>query len=92
VADSAVERDGVRCVPIYLWRYEPIWDVAHQVEVLLLFKSEGQVSAHRYVLSYRPIRYTELLACLDEVGFSVEASDYRDDAGRYEVVARRRRA
>jgi hypothetical protein len=56
-----------------LWRHEADWEAAHQVEVLLIFDHDGQVGSRRYVLVYRPIRYPELLACLEEVGCEIEA-------------------
>lgn len=87
VADHMVERDGVRCVPIYLWEYEADWDAPHQVELLLILDRAGQISHRRYVLTYRPIRYEELLDSLKEARFEVRESDYRADTDRYEIVA-----
>lgn len=90
VAERVVEREEMRCVPIYLWQYESEWDATHHVEMLLIFERVGQVSARRYVLSYRPIRYEELLGCLQEGGFAITASDYGDNAERYEIEACRK--
>jgi glycine/sarcosine N-methyltransferase len=89
VADHVVERHGLRCIPIYLWEYREHWDAQHKVEVLLIFEQDGRVSTRRYVLTYRPIRYIDLRACLEEARFAIHKSDYNDAADRYEIEAKK---
>ena len=88
--DSVVERDGMRCIPLRLWNHQEDWKARHQLEVLLIFEQAKQVSSRRYLLTYRPVRYGELRASMEEAGFVIHKSDYDDDAEWYEIEGKRR--
>jgi glycine/sarcosine N-methyltransferase len=88
--DSVVERDGMQCMPLRLWDHQIDWNAPHRLELFLIFEQEKQVSFRRYMLTYRPVRYLELRACIEEVGFTIHRSDYSDDADWYEIEGKRR--
>ena len=69
-----------------LWDHQTEWNALHHLELLLIFERAKQVSSRRCVLTYRPVRYLELRACMEEVGFTIHKSDYRDDADWYDSV------
>jgi glycine/sarcosine N-methyltransferase len=89
VTNTVVERDGRRCISVYLWDHQVDWDAQHQVELLLIFEHDKEVSVRRYVLTYRPLRYIELRACIEEAGFVIHESDYNNDADWYEIEGKR---
>lgn len=90
VADHVVERDGTRCVPVYLWSFPACWEEPHVVDLALLFlDEEGGVTYRLHRLAYRPFRVAEVSGCLEEAGFAEVLTDYDRDADRYEVRARR---
>jgi len=88
--ESAVERDGMQCIPLRLWDHQTDWNAPHHLELLLIFEQAKQVSFRRYVLTYRPVRYLELRACMEEVGFTIHRSNFSDDADWYELEGKRR--
>jgi SAM-dependent methyltransferase len=88
--DAAVERDGMQCIALRLWDHQTDWNAPHHLELLLIFERAKQVNFRRYVLTYRPVRYLELRACMEEVGFTIHRSDYSDDADWYELEGKRR--
>jgi SAM-dependent methyltransferase len=92
IDERAVERDGVRCIPLYLWEYPPEWDAPHRVEIVFLFEEQGRITARRDVLHFRPFHHEELRDRLTAAGFTDIRTNYRDDADRYEVRARARSA
>lgn len=85
--ERAVERNGVRCIPLYLWEYPPEWDTPHRLEIVFIFEEQGHITARRDVLHYRPFRHEELRDRLAAAGFTDIRTNYRDDADRYEVRA-----
>jgi SAM-dependent methyltransferase len=92
VAERVVERDGARCIPLYLWEYPPEWDSPHRVEIVFLFEEQRRIIPRRAVLHYRPFRQEDLLSRLAAVGFTDIWTNYHDDADRYEIRARVRSA
>jgi SAM-dependent methyltransferase len=89
LSERVVQRGNRRCIPLYLWHFPPAWDERHTVELVLLFDEEGRLSHRRYVLEYRPFPLRELQMCLAEAGFDEVQTDYREEADRYTVQARR---
>jgi SAM-dependent methyltransferase len=88
--NGVVERDGMQCIPLRLWDHQTDWNAPHHLELLLIFEQAKQVSFRRYALTYRPVRYLELRACMEEIGFTIHRSDYSDDADWYELEGKRR--
>jgi hypothetical protein len=68
--NRVVERDGIPCIPIQLWDHQD-WDAQHSIELLLTFEQRGQLTVRRCVLAYRRIRFEELYACMEAVGFYI---------------------
>ena len=88
--DQVVEREGKRCVPIYLWDFPARWEEPHTVEIVLLFLEEsGGVNHKLYQLQYWPFRLKEILDRLKEAGFGSIQTNYSNEADRYEALAQR---
>ena len=64
------ERDGQRCLPIYIWTFPERFEDAHTIEVVLLFDSGGNVSLRSYPIVYYPFHFDELVERLRCAGFS----------------------
>ncbi len=64
------ERDGRRCVPLYVWNFseEPTAPVV--VEVVLPIESEGSVTLRSYPIRYYPFTVAQLEGRLRQAGFA----------------------
>lgn len=90
VAHRVVEREGAKCIPVYLWSFPDRWEEQHFVElVLLFFDQEGGIAHKLHRLEYRPFRLEEIVARLEEAGLTEIRTDYEGDVDRYEIRAQR---
>ena len=87
--ERVVERDGRRCVPLYIWSYRADWDAPHGVEIAFVVEDSRRLAVHRHELTFWPFRRTDLHARLDDAGLRVVGDDYHPEADWYEVVAER---
>jgi len=82
------ERDGVRCLPLYIWTFPEEFGEPCQAEIVLLFEHPGGAVSHRrHVLRFRPFRRAELAGALAAAGFTERASSFRPAAGFYAIAA-----
>jgi SAM-dependent methyltransferase len=81
-------REGIRCIPLYVWSYPAQLEEEHRVEVVLVFEEEGRVHERHYAITYHPFRYAELCDRLKEAGFSDIRSDFEKKEGSYRLTAR----
>ena len=89
VPDRVVDRDGRRCVPLYIWTFGDDWDAEHGVEIAFVVESSGRLAVRRHELTFWPFRRTDLHARLQAAGLRVVADDHDSEADWYEVVAER---
>ncbi|HEX2272751.1 MAG TPA: class I SAM-dependent methyltransferase [Acidimicrobiales bacterium] len=85
--ERVLERDGRRCVPLYLWSYAAGWEAPHHVEIVFLVEADGSLEARRHELTFWPFRVGELHDRLGAAGLRVVDDTYRPEADWYEVVA-----
>jgi SAM-dependent methyltransferase len=85
--DRVLEREGRRCVPLYVWTYPPEWGSAHQVEIVFLVETDGILEARRHELTFWPFGAGQLRDRLSSAGLRVVDDTYRPEADWYEVVA-----
>ena len=85
------DRAGVRCTPLYVWSFPDRWEVAHMIEVVLIFDEQGRTSCRSYPVTYYPFRFDALLERLSRAGFVDVQSDYASDVDSYVVTATVRR-
>ena len=85
--ERVLERDGRRCVPLYVWSYATEWGAAHHVEIVVLVDTDGSLEARRHELTFWPFRVGALRARLAAAGLRVVDDTYRPEADWYEVVA-----
>ena len=81
------ERDGRRCLPIYIWTFPEEFEAAHTIEVILVFDSGGEVSIELYPIIYYPFRMEQLTACLKSAGFSDIRCKLSHSSAEYRVIA-----
>ncbi|WP_185844498.1 bifunctional 2-polyprenyl-6-hydroxyphenol methylase/3-demethylubiquinol 3-O-methyltransferase UbiG [Nonomuraea sp. WAC 01424] len=87
-AEEFRERDGVRCLCLYVWTFPPEFGPPIQAEVVLVLEGkDGRVGHRRYTLDFVPFTEAELRGRVEEAGFAVAESTYHPDAGRYALVA-----
>jgi glycine/sarcosine N-methyltransferase len=85
--ERVVERDGRRCVPLYIWSYGDDWADEHAVEIAFVVESSDRLAVSRHELTFWPFRRTDLHARLRDAGLRVVNDDYDPEADWYEVVA-----
>ncbi len=80
-------RNGVRCIPLYVWNFPCQWQDEHLIEVVLIFEEDGRVYQRHYSITYHQISHLELCDRLKEVGFKNIQSDFKKDKYSYIIKA-----
>ncbi len=89
VRDRVIRRKGRDGVVIYYWELEPRWEDEHHLEIAVaLLGADGLVRTRSERLSFWPFRYEQLVAELESVGLTVDASTFNPEAEEYRVIAR----
>jgi len=81
------ERDGQRCLPIYVWNFPESFGAKHTIEVILVFDADGQASIRSYPIAYYPFRFEQLADCLKSAGFDRLQSNFKQNNAEYRVIA-----
>jgi SAM-dependent methyltransferase len=81
-------RNGLRCIPLYVWNFPDLFEEEHLIEVVLIFEDQGSVCERYYPITYHPYRYEELCARLGEAGFIDIESDFAGEKDSYTVRVR----
>ncbi len=87
--EQVLQRDGRRCIPLYVWSYAADWDGLHRVDIVFLFETDGRLKGRRHELTFWPFRLGDLRDRLAAGGLRVVDDTYRPEADWYEVVAER---
>ena len=85
---GAREREGKRCIPLYVWNFPETWEEPHVVEVVLIFEKEGRTWCRPYPITYYPFRADELVERLKAAGFAEVKTNYEETKDGYRVIAR----
>jgi SAM-dependent methyltransferase len=88
VADEFRERDGVRSLCVYVWDIPAEFGPPFTAEILFLLERAGSVTHRRYPIDFVPFTPADLRARIEEAGFTVTGSTYREDAPQYAMAAR----
>ena len=83
------ERNGKRCIPVYVWTFPETKDGPVLVEVVLPIEEDGEVSLRSYPIEYYPFRAEELLNRMKAAGFVDVETDYSPDNTGYEVTGQK---
>ena len=81
------ERNGQRCLPIYVWNFPESFDAKHTIEVVLVFDADGQASIRSYPIAYYPFRFEQLADCLKSAGFVKLQNNFKQNNAEYRVIA-----
>ena len=81
-------RNGLRCIPLYVWNFPALFEEEHLIEVVLIFEDQGSVYERHYPITYHPYRYSELSKRLSQAGFMDIQSDFDQEKNGYTVNAR----
>ncbi len=82
------EREGKKCIPLYVWNFPEKWEEAHVVVVVLVFEEGGRTWHRSYPITYYPFRADELMRRLKTAGFAEAESDYEEAKDDYRALAR----
>jgi SAM-dependent methyltransferase len=80
-------RNGIRCIPLYVWTFPDRFEDEHLIEVALLFENEKAVWERHYNITYHPFRHSELCDILSSVGFVNIRSAFTEEKDLYTVTA-----
>ena len=83
------ERDGKRCIPVYVWTFPETKDGPVLVEVVLPIEANGKVSLKAYSITYYPFRLEDILERMKSTGFVDIETDYSEDKTGYQVSGRK---
>jgi hypothetical protein len=81
------ERDGRRCVPLYVWNFVEDPEASVVIEVVLPIESEGRVTLRSYPIVYHPFTLAQLTSRIRKAGFKDVQTEPRA-GGNVEVSAR----
>ena len=87
VADSAVTRDGRRCVVLYAWEIPDRLDAEHVAHIVFIFEDGSRIDPHEYRIGFYPITVGELRGRLEGAGFREVDTDYDEARDRYAITA-----
>ena len=87
VADSAVTRDGHRCVGLYAWEIPDRLDAEHVAHIVFLFEDGSRIDPHEYRIGFYPITVGELRDRLEAAGLREVDTDYDEARDRYAITA-----
>ncbi len=87
-AGQVRERNGTRCVSLYIWTLPERFGDTCRAEIVLLFEqADGSVTHRRHVLDFRPFRHDDLTGALAAAGLTVLADSFRADSPFYAIAA-----
>jgi SAM-dependent methyltransferase len=81
------ERNGQRCLPIYVWNYPDRFEDTHTIDVLLVFDSGDKASIRSYPINYHPFRIEELTDRLRSAGFPNIQINFTENREDYLLIA-----
>lgn len=79
------ERDGERCVPLYVWNFTEDVTAPVVVEVVLPIEADGGMTLRVYPITYYPFTIYELTSRMRKAGFADPQPESRED-GTVRVV------
>jgi len=82
-------RDGIRCVPLYVWNFPSTCHEQHMIEVVFILETEGRISHRSYQITYFPFSHEQVVRGLRQAGFADVDSDYDPTKDMYTLRARR---
>lgn len=82
------ERDGERCVPLYVWSFPDAQGQPVTVEVVFPIERDGNVTLHSYSVTYHPFTAAQLAQRLDRAGFVDTRVESRGSAFLHAVATR----
>ena len=87
---SAREKNGMRCIPVYVWNFPSERGDPIVIEVVLVFEENDKTCCRCHSFTYYSFRVEELIARLKATGFTDLETDHSDTKDLYSVTARRK--
>jgi len=81
------ERDGQRCLPLYVWTFPEQFDDAHTIDVVLVFDSGGKATIRSHSIVHYPFYVGELVERLHCAGFTEIRNGFNENTPEYRVIA-----
>jgi glycine/sarcosine N-methyltransferase len=89
-APQVRERHGLRCASLYIWTIPESFDRPCQAEIVFLFENQaGELSHHRYELTFQPFSHAGLRKAVESAGFQITADSFDPAAQSYALTAAR---
>lgn len=83
-----IEREGVRCLSLYIWTIPDDFGEPCQAEIVLLFEGADSAITHRrYVIDFTPFRRADLVDAIQSAGLAVVDDSYQAGSAFYTVTA-----
>jgi SAM-dependent methyltransferase len=83
-----IERDGIRCLSLYIWTIPEDFSEPCRAEIVLLFEGTNSAITHsRYAIDFTPFRHVDLVDAIKSAGLTVVGDSYQADSPFYAVTA-----
>lgn len=82
------ERQGIRCIPLYIWNFGRDFQEPVLVEVVLVFEQQGQVRLQTHSITYQPFHADRLGSLLQQAGFDNVENNWTPQTPSYRIVAK----
>lgn len=87
-AHRAIEREGIRCLSLYIWTIPEDFSAPCRAEIVLLFQNqESAITHHRHVIDFTPFRHADLTEAIQEAGLTITDDSYHHTSQFYAVAA-----
>lgn len=83
------QRDGLQCIPLYVWSVPREWGPRLTIELVLIFSRDGQVHLRTHEIVDYPFTHESLLGRLEQCGFVNVRTDFDEASDEYAIVATR---
>ena len=83
------ERNGKRCLPVYVWTFPETKDDPVLVEVVFPIEADGKVLLKAYPITYYPFGFEDILDRMKSAGFVDIETDYSEDKAEYRIIGRK---
>jgi len=87
LADSAVTRNGRRCIVLYAWEIPDRPDQQHVAHIVFIFENGNRIEPREYRIGFHPFTLGELRERLKAAGLREVDTDFDDARDRYAVTA-----
>lgn len=86
VADASVQRDGKRCVTLYVWDIPDDFAAEHVAHLVFVFDDGRTVTSRHHRIGFWPFTIDQLFERLGAAGLRMIDIDFDNGADRYSII------